>query len=115
MYGDKIINPYSAYNLIGFTAGCVISVLLTVLTARTAKLRDAGWPNVAVAICSLMWNLGGFAHSIAATAGVPVNRSIIGVSLATQFTGAATWPVPLIAIWSRYAANRYQRVAFRIL
>src|SRR5262245_4887856 len=105
MDGIGNIGPYLAGDLIGFTAGLAISILLAALTARTARLPGAGWPNILVALCSLMWSLGGFTHAVAVAAGVPAKSSIALVGIATQFTGAAVWPVPLLAIWSRYATR----------
>jgi two-component system, LytTR family, sensor kinase len=110
-----LVDPYLAGDLFGFTAGLIVTVLLVVLTLRTARLPGAMWPNLGVALCSLIWNLGGLIHAAAVAAGVLKNSGLALCASAIQFTGAACWPVPLMAIWSRYATRPWQVIGFRVL
>ena len=101
-------------SLIGFAAGGTISALLLVLTLRAVRLPGTPRANLLLAACSLVWNLGGFAQAAAITLGEPGEARLVRILLAVQFTAAALWPVPVLAIWSSLASNR-RRVGCRIL
>lgn len=109
------MEPYLAASLIGFAAGTAISVLLLVLTARAANLPGTPIANVLFAVCSLVWNLGGFAHEIAIAYGLPEQGRAILILLAFQFSAAAAWPIAVFALWSPLVAQRWQRIGFRLL
>jgi two-component system LytT family sensor kinase len=115
MPGANAIDPYLAANLIGFTTGLVISILLLVLTLRAARLPGTPVPNLVCAVCSLMWNFGGLLNAIQN----PMMRfEYLGPActpMAIQFTGAAVWPIAMVAIWRRLAFKRWQCVAWRAL
>jgi two-component system LytT family sensor kinase len=110
-----LLGSYLAASLIGFAAGSCISVLLLVLTWRAAKLPGTPAANIQFSVCSLVWNLGGFALSVAITSGVPEGSRTAQFLLAFQFTGAALWPVSLLRIWSPLAVRPWQRGGFRAL
>ena len=117
MAGASAIDPYLAGNLIGFTIGLVISILLLVLTLRAVRLPGTPAANLALAVCSLLWNGGGLVAMLQAPQGphalqVPIHASI---GLAIQFTGAGIWPIPVLVIWRHLATERWQCVCWRYL
>jgi len=76
MTGQILFGPYLAASLIGFAAGTVISALLLALTSRASKLPGTPAANILFAVCSLLWNLTGFAHTTAITLGVPESARV---------------------------------------
>lgn len=115
MAGASAIDPYIAGNLIGFTVGLVISILLLVLTLRAARLPGTPASNILLAVCALLWNAGGLASVMQHPHGMPNAPSVASVAEAIQFTGAAVWPIPLLAIWRHLATERWQCVCWRYL
>jgi two-component system, LytTR family, sensor kinase len=103
-----------AANLIGFTIGVVISLLLLVLTVRAAKLPGTPTANIALAGCSFLWNAGGLLCTIQNP--MPMTGwDRTSVAAAIQFTGAAIWPIPMLAIWRHLATGKWQDVCWRYL
>lgn len=115
MPGAVGIDPYLAANLIGFTAGLVISILLLVLTLRAARFPGTAAPNLLAAACSLIWNLGGLGSVIQNQLGMQVEPGPPCIAMAIQFTGAAVWPIPMLIIWRHLAVERWQCACWRIL
>jgi len=115
MISADAIDFYLAGNLIGFTLGLVISVLLLVLTIRAAKLPGTPIANLVLAACSILWNVGGLANVIQHPLGPFTGPDPTSVGLAIQFTGGAVWPVPVLAIWRHLATERWQCVCWRYL
>lgn len=115
MHGTTPTEAYIAGDLIGFTAGLAISVLLLVLTLRAAKLPGTPVANVVLALCSLAWNLGGLMCAICLALGFPRGSRPGALAAALQFTGAAAWPLPLIAIWRPFATAPRQKIWTRAL
>ncbi|HLK50854.1 MAG TPA: histidine kinase [Bryobacteraceae bacterium] len=115
MIGAGAVAPYLAANLIGFTVGVVISLLLLVLTIRAARLPGTPVSNILLAVCALLWNAGGFVTVLQHPQGTPDDPGVVSVALAIQFTGAGLWPVPLLAIWRHLALERWQCVCWRYL
>jgi two-component system LytT family sensor kinase len=96
-------------SLIGFAAGTAISVLLLVLTLRAAKVPGTPMANILFAACALVWNLGGLACAAVITLGAPEHSPLERTLFAIQFTSAAAWPIPLLAIWKPLAVHSWQR------
>ena len=121
MFSDSIvpsaitINLYLAGSLIGFATGTAISILLLVLTVRAAKLPGASAADILFVTCSLIWNLGGLAHSIALTCGAPEQGRAALIIFACQYTAAAAWPITVLSMWSSLAALHWQRIGCRLL
>ena len=116
MTGQILLGPYLAASLIGFAAGTVISALLLALTSRASRLPGTPAANILFAVCSLLWNLAGFAHTVAITLGAPESARVAQALLASQFTAGAAWPVALLAIWSPLAAQSgRQSIGFKLL
>jgi hypothetical protein len=84
MTGQVLLGPYLAASLIGFAAGTIISALLLLLTSRASRLPGTPAANILFAVCSLLWNLAGFAHTIAITLGTPENARVAQALLASQ-------------------------------
>jgi two-component system, LytTR family, sensor kinase len=111
----NVIDSYLAGNLIGFTVGLVISLLLLVLTLRAARLPGTPAANIGLAACSILWNAGGLAYVIQNPRMSMDGPDSASIAIAIQFTGAAVWPIPMLAIWGHLATERWQCVGWRYL
>jgi two-component system LytT family sensor kinase len=111
----NVIDSYLAGNLIGFTVGLVISLLLLVLTLRAARLPGTPAANVVLAACSILWNAGGLVYVIQNPRAPMDGPDSASIAIAIQFTGAAIWPIPMLAIWRHLATERWQCVGWRYL
>ena len=114
MISRDAIDFYLAGNLIGFTVGLVISLLLLVLTLRAARLPGTPAANIVLAACSILWNAGGLACVIQNPRAMDGPDSA-SIAIAIQLTGAAVWPIPMLAIWRHLATERWQCVGWRYL
>jgi len=103
-----------AGNLAGFYLGIVISVLLLALTLRAMRLPGTPVANIFLAICALLWNIGGLIATFQGS-GKPTYETTPSVALAIQFTGAALWPLPLLTIWRHLAVEEWQCRTWRYL
>src|SRR5262249_20295017 len=99
MHGIATADSHLIGDLIGFTAGLAITILLLILTIRAAKLPGTPVANIVLALCSLIWNLGGLVHVVELALGLPREAQQVVIASAVQFTGAAIWPIPMLAIW----------------
>lgn len=115
MHGAVPTSSYITGDLIGFTVGLAISVLLLALTLRASKLPGTPFANILLALCSLVWNLGGAACIVLLATGLPRGSRSETVAAALQFMGAAVWPIPMIAIWRASGTSRVQRIGCRVL
>jgi two-component system LytT family sensor kinase len=109
-------NPLSFYlaaSLIGFSAGAAISILLLVLTLRSANLAGTRVASILFAACSLLWNVGGLSRAVAVTSGLPEHGRAALILIAIQFSGAAAWPVTVFAMWGPLVSQHWQRAWFR--
>jgi two-component system, LytTR family, sensor kinase len=85
--------------------------ILLVLTLRAAKLPGSPVANILLAACSLVWNLGGLFTALLLLLGVPKESPLGLRAAALQFTAAAAWPIPLLALWRPLASGPRQRTA----
>jgi two-component system, LytTR family, sensor kinase len=115
MIGANTVDFYLAGNLIGFTVGLVISLLLLVLTLRAARLPGTPAANILLATCSILWNAGGLAYVIQNPRMPMDGPDSASIAIAIQLTGAAVWPIPMLAIWRHLATERWQCVGWRYL
>jgi len=115
MAGANAIDPYLAGNLIGFSVGLVISLLLLVLTLRAVRLPGTPAANIALAVCSLLWYVGGLLDALEFPQAPMAAPTRASVTLAIQFTGAGIWPIPVLAIWRHLATERWQCVCGQYL
>jgi two-component system LytT family sensor kinase len=116
MHHAAITDPYIAGQLIGFTTGLVITLLLFALVLRARRLPGTPVANALLVLCALAWNAGGLANTIAQALSATKETNASLIASAVQFTGAAVWPIPLLAIWRPFAVRSWQRrVAFLLL
>ena len=94
-----------AVSLIGFTTGLLITSLLLVLTLRASKLPGTPRANIVFALCGMLWSLGGLVHTGLLAAGQPLHSFSVLASQALQYTGAAAFPIPILAIWRPFAVR----------
>ena len=106
---------YLAAELIGFTAGLGISLLLLVLTLRAGRLPGTPRANTMIALCAVLWNLGGLYCMLSLVSGAPPFCRWSRVAMGVQFTAAAVWPLPMLAIWRPLAVLRWQQIGRTIL
>lgn len=109
------IDVYLAGELIGFTAGSIVSLLFLVLTLRALRLPGTPFANIALALCALTWNSGGLAKAIATVAGVTFPPGTVNWPAAVMFTGMWMWPIPVLAIWHHHSTQRWQKIGCRAL
>ena len=102
-------------DLIGYTTGLLITLVLLVLTVRAAKLPGTPIANIIFAVCGLLWSAGGLASAAALGSGLEQLRGVGSVAHSLQYTGAAAFPIAILAIWRRFAIQDWQRRAARIL
>ena len=102
-------------DLIGYTTGLLITLVLLVLTLRAAKLPGTPIANIIFAVCGLLWSAGGLARAASLGSGMAELRGVASAALSLQYTGAAAFPIAILAIWRRYAIQDWQRRAARIL
>jgi len=107
--------PFVAGNLIGFTTGVLLTLVLLVLTLRAAKLPGTPLANIGFSVCALLWSLGGLLNVILSAAGFRGNTTAVLIAQAIQFTGACAFPIPVLAIWRPFATLSWQREAARFL
>jgi two-component system LytT family sensor kinase len=115
MHGPATTDASLAGELIGFSAGLVITVLLLVLTFRAARLPGTPFANILLAICGFVFNLGGLAHGIALACGTMREDRPALFAAAIQFSAAVAWPIPILAIWRQFAVAPWQRLGARLL
>ena len=102
-------------DLIGYTTGVLITLVLLALTLRAAKLPGTPIANIIFAVCGLLWTLGGLMRAASVGSGMAQLRGVASVALSVQYTGAAAFPIAFLAIWRRFAIQDWQRRAARIL
>ncbi len=102
-------------DLIGYTTGLLITLVLLVLTLRAAKLPGTPIANIIFAVCGLLWSAGGLARAASLGSGITELRGVAAAALSLQYTGAAAFPIAILAIWRRFAIQDWQRRAARIL
>src|SRR5262249_57297643 len=116
MHDVPVTDEYLAGDLIGFTAGLVITALLLALTIRARRIPGTPLANILLVACALAWNCGGLGRVIALAMGVPKDTGAALVGAAVQVSGAAVWPVPLLALWRPFSIRpRPRRIAHTLL
>ena len=98
LHGPVNTNQYFAGDLIGFTTGLLITTLLLVLTLRAAKLPGTPLANIVFAVCGMFWSAGGLVHAALLASGAARDSLSALAAQALQYTGAAAFPVPILAI-----------------
>jgi two-component system LytT family sensor kinase len=104
---------FSAADLIAFSAGVLIAILLLALTLRAAKLPGTSKANILFAVCALVLSLGGLLKTALAAAGMAPANQLVLAARALQLTGAAAFPLPVLLVWRSFASEVWQRNAMR--
>ncbi len=102
-------------DLIIFTTGLLIAVLLLALTLRAARLPGTPLANIAFAACGVLWCAGGLAHAALSAVGMPRDSRFLLVAQALQSSGAAAFPIPILAIWRPFAVRSWQKTGARLV
>lgn len=108
------IDVHLAGDLIGFTAGSIVSLLFLGLTLRATRLPGTPVANVALALCALAWNLGGLAK-VATTVLGALPPGAVNWPAAVMFTGMWLWPMPVLAIWRHHSTRGWQKFGCSVL
>ncbi len=116
LHGHSIaIGSFFTGTLIAFMTGVLITLLLLILTLRAARLPGTPFANILFALCALCWSAGGLGRLAALGSDVPHWSTIVRISWALQYIGAAAIPIPILACWRRYAVDGWRESASRIL
>ena len=108
-------SPFFAGELIAFTTGLLITVLLLVLNLRATRLPGSSRANILFALCAVVWSAGGLMHTAILAAGMARQGRLALVAQAIQFSGAVALPISILATWGRYGERAWQRRASRVL
>ena len=101
--------------LIHYTTGLLITLVLLVLTIRAARLPGTPVANMLFAVCGILWSGGGLSRSLFRAAGIARESPWMVAAHAVQFTGAAVFPVAILAVWQLFAVQVWQRKAIRVV
>jgi two-component system LytT family sensor kinase len=115
---DELHGTPGAYitgDLIGYTTGLLITLVLLVLALRAAKLPGTPIANIIFAVCGLLWSAGGLVRAASLGSGMAQLRGVASIALSVQYTGAAAFPIAFLAIWRRFAIQGWQQRASRVL
>jgi two-component system, LytTR family, sensor kinase len=105
----------NAGDLIGYSTGLLITLLLLVLTIRAAKLPGASRANIVFALCALFWNAGGLAYAAVLASQSPGLGRWAQRAQELQFSGLVALPIPILWVWRNLAARLWQRRAMAVL
>jgi two-component system LytT family sensor kinase len=115
LHGTVSTNAFYAGDLIGYTTGLLITVLLLVLTLRAARLPGSPLVNIGFAVCALVWCAGGLVRAASSAAGMSRQSHIALVAQAIQYSAVAAFPIAVLAVWRSFALLAWQKTAARIL
>lgn len=115
MNGKGIIELYLIGNLIGYTAGTLITLLLLALTLRAVKFPGTPIVNILLATCAFFWNLFGLIHAYGYMIGLSPETRIMQLAKTLQLTAASLWPITMIIIWRQFAAHPNKHIYSRCL
>src|SRR5471030_1924342 len=87
--------------LLGFSTGTVLSILLVLLIRRTAY-RSPGTPLLG--FCALLWNVFGLLSNLLIVYGMPMRSWPVVLARTLYLSGGAVFPVSFLQLWSRPAA-----------
>jgi two-component system LytT family sensor kinase len=109
------LDLYLAGELIGFSAGLLVSLLFLGLTLRAVRLPGTPIANVALSLCALVWMIGGLSRALVEVLGITFPPGTTHWPAAVMFTGMWLWPVPVLAIWHNHSTRRWQKIGCRVL
>lgn len=97
--------------LIHFTTSLLITSVLLVLTLRAARLPGTPVANILFAVCGILWSGGGLGWVLLLSAGFPRDAPQVFTARAVQYSGAAVFPIAILAVWKPFAALPWQKRA----
>src|SRR5690242_14634865 len=95
------VGPFFVGDLIAYSAGALITLLLLILTLRAARLPGTPLTNVAFAACALSWSVGGLLYAMMRASGAP--REELRIAHTIQLAGSAAFPIPVLRVWRSFA------------
>jgi two-component system LytT family sensor kinase len=102
-------------DLIHYTTSLLITSVLLVLTLRAARISGTPLANILFAMCGIFWSAGGLGRILFLAAGLsPAARWVLAAQ-ALQYTGAAAFPIAILAVWRPFASLAWQKTAARAL
>ncbi len=101
--------------LIHFTTSLLITSVLLVLTLRAARLPGTPLANILFAVCGILWSAGGLARVLLLSAGFPGGADAVFAARAVQYSGAAVFPISILAAWKPFAVLPRRKAALRAL
>jgi two-component system LytT family sensor kinase len=102
-------------DLIHFTTSLLITAVLLVLTLRAARLPGTPAANILFAVCGILWSAGGLVDVLLLAAGMARDARDVRAAWAVQYSGAAIFPIAILAVWRPFAALPWQKTAARAL
>lgn len=91
--------------IVGYTAGTVIMILLFVLVRRAARFDDPS-PYGLLLWSVLAWNAGNLVAASSLLAGVPGTSAFVGLPMFFAYIGAAWSPTGALIMWRGTALRR---------
>ena len=101
-------------DLIHYTTSLLITLVLLVLTLRAARLPGTPLANILFAVCGILWSAGGLARILLAASGEAAISSVMA-AMVVQYSGAAAFPIAILAVWRPFAALPWQKTMARVL
>ena len=102
-------------DLIHFTTSLLITTVLLVLTLRAARLPGTPVAKILFAVCGMLWSAGGLARILLLAAGAAHTDRNVLAARAIQYSGAAIFPIAILAVWKPFAERPWQKTAARLL
>lgn len=86
--------------VVGYTAGTLIVLLLSVLVRRASRFEDPSAYGLLL-WSILLWNAGNLVASVAVLVGADGRGALLRVTMAAAYTGAALSPAGALMMWQR--------------
>lgn len=102
-----------AFDLLGFSAGIVLTLMFLAFVLRSARLTGMPSANIVLGACAFLFNAGGLGSVLReeeafSPGGIPFFSVL-------KLTAAMAWPIPALVIWREQAALRWQKTACTLL
>jgi two-component system LytT family sensor kinase len=94
---ELLVDPNLVGELVGYGVGAILALLLLMLVAHSSERKQT--PRVFLAVCALVWNLGGLVRYGVIVAGGANNDFALQLTNAVTFSIAGLWPVCAVAVW----------------
>jgi two-component system LytT family sensor kinase len=115
LHGTAPTSAAFAGDLIAYTTGLLITILLLVLTLRASKLPGTPLVNIGFAVSAMLWCAGGLVKAAVFAAGLPSRGHAALVAQAIQYSAVTAFPIAVLAVWRPFALLAWQKTAARLL